>query len=212
MKMKKVILSIIIISMIFMFIPTRVFAITAVYEYNKINMIISFLLTITGVISSISYIIASIIYVIKSRKTKKQKIKDILKWLIILLSVDGTLMWGAKWAYLLGKTVVPKNVEYITHTYYNNPVTLHISYIIRISAILVIIGYIIWLISYFVKAKREKKLIKGRNIIKWLIITVVSVVILLYIAIPISEIGKVYEKEERPLPSNMQKYFNKIDR
>lgn len=196
MKLKKVVLSIIIVSIILTLMPTKVFAITQSYEYNVVNIIISFLLLIIGIILTISYIISAIIYAIKSKEEKKKKIKEIIKWLIVTLFVDIALIIGAVVVFRLGMTPDDSEIGYGRHY---NILTLCLSYIMRIVALLSIITYIIWAIRYFVKSGEDKEQ-KIRKIIKWLIIIAVVVGLLLCIAKPIYEMGITYVKTEINFP------------
>lgn len=179
MKIKKVI--IIIISIFLMCIPTKAFAWLQYDTYNacnKVNICISLLLILVAIIICIAYISISISYIRHSKKEKSQKVKDLLKWLVITIIQISVLIFGALGVGKIG-------MEWYWYPsgerFQFNEIDGYISNSIRIIAFISIIAYIVTAIIYFFKSKKEndKKLI---NLVKWQIITIALVFALLLLA------------------------------
>ena len=181
MKLKKYILLIIFISIILFIIPTQSLAWLVkdiVYACNKINLCIAWILRIVGIIIAIAYISLSIGYLKYSKKEKKQKIKNILNWLIITVLQIAILFIGAFAVTEIGME------EYWYPTWERfqfSEIDGYISNGIRITALISIVAYIITSIIYFFKSKKENNQ-KIINIAKWQLITATLVAGLLVLA------------------------------
>lgn len=191
MKLKKVVLSLIIISAILISIPTLVFAFMPHYQYNSINMIISMILSALIPIIALIYIIWGIKYLIKSKDDKIEKIKKIVKWLIITIVGIAILIVGNSWVVMSGiESWSPMSNKIFQH----NKVAYATAQTMRLIALVTIMVDIIFSVIYAIKSKEPSKKIK--NITKGIIITVVTVVLMLYIAPIVENIGGSYVQDD----------------
>lgn len=191
MKQKNVILSMITISAILISIPTLVFAIMPHYQYNSINMIISMILSALIPIIALIYIIWGIKYLIKSKDDKIEKIKKIVKWLIITIVGIAILIVGNLWVFMSGReSWSPMSNTVFQH----NKFAYATAQTMRLIALGSIIADIIFSVIYAIKSKEADKKIK--NITKGIIMTVVTVVLMLYIAPIVEDIGGSYVKND----------------
>lgn len=169
MKNKKIVLAIIIITIILMCIPTNAFAWLQYTTYeacNIINLGISGLLKTIAFIIAIGYVKGIIKYIQFSKVEKKQKVKNILTSLVMVI-VEITFFWAASlWVKEIGMETYWSSGE----RYQFREIDGFISNGIRITALISIVAYIITTISYFIKSKQEN-IRKLENVIRGQIIT-----------------------------------------
>jgi len=169
MKNKKIVLSIIITTIILMLMPTRAFAWLQYTTYeacNVINLGISGLLKIIAFIMGISYIAGIIKYIQISKIDKKQKIKNILTSLIIVI-IEITFFWAASlWVKEIGMETYWSSGE----RYQFREIDGFISGGIRIVAFISIIAYVITSMVYFIKSKQDN-IKKVENVVRGQLIT-----------------------------------------
>ena len=104
MKLKKS-LSSIIIGMSLTLNPTIVLGwLQQRYQYNIINIRISYLLRFIAIIASLAYILVAILYMVNSQQEKSKKIKNIIIWLIITIIAVALLSYGAQLVFEAGIT------------------------------------------------------------------------------------------------------------
>lgn len=106
MKLKKVVVSIISVSIILMMLPEKVFAIMPVYEYNPISVLISSAMEIASIILGIAYLILAVIYLIKTKdkRTIFQQMRTLIIWLIITTIIIIALRYFAPIVKEIGMT------------------------------------------------------------------------------------------------------------
>lgn len=156
------------LSTILICIPSQIFAWLQYSTYVKCNVInagISWFLKAVAFIIAISYITGATQYIKHSNKSSKQKIKNILTWLIIAIVEIVFCLGGAIWVEEIGMETYWSSGERIQF----NEIDGYISNGVRIIALIAIIAFIIRAIVYFAKSK-ENNLIKIEKIIKWQII------------------------------------------
>ena len=179
MKIKKKQL-IMIISTLLMCIPSQIFAWLQYSTYetcNVINLGISWFLKAVAFIIVISYITGAIQHIKCSEKSIKQKIKNILTWLIIAIVEVTFCLGGVIWIQEIGMETYWSSGE----RYQFNEIDGYISNGLRIMALIAIIAFIIRSIVYFAKSK-EDKLIKMEKVIKWQVIMASVIAMLLIFA------------------------------
>lgn len=192
MKAKNVILSIIIISAIIISIPTLTFAVMPHYSYNSINMAISMILGILIPIIAIAYVIWGIKYAIKSKDDKSVKLRKIMKWLIITVAGIAILIVGNLWVLSNGR----ESWSSLSDTVFKpNKFAYATAQTMRLIALGSIIVDIIYSAIYSIKSEKEPSQ-KIKNISKGIIMTVATVVLLLYIAPIVEETGGSYVKND----------------
>jgi len=104
---KKVIVSVIIILMV-LINSLNVFGITAkgypIYEliYNETNLIISIVMKVIMFLLIGSYIIFAIVYIMKSKKDRNEKVKKLIKLLIITIIISLGLWFGSEKVKTIG--------------------------------------------------------------------------------------------------------------
>lgn len=177
MKIKKIILIIIILMMI----PAKVFAWLPYTTYeacNKINIYLSLFLQAVAILIALSYITFAISYIRYSKKTRKEKFKNIYKWFIIVLLQILILQMES---FCIQKVGMELYWHPSGERYQFKEIDGYISNGIRITAFVPIIAYIITAISYFIKSKKEKEE-KIKKLIKWQVITATVVAVLLILA------------------------------
>ena len=160
---------IMIFSIILICMPTQIFAWTENTTYEACNIInsgISWLLKTMTFIIVISYMTGVIQYIKNSQIERKQKIKNIITWLIILIVEVSFLLSSALWVTQIGMETYWSTGERVQLSAGNGCIT----YYTRIFALILIIIYIITAIIYIAKSKQEK-LRKAENVIRWQIIT-----------------------------------------
>ena len=156
------------IIMVIMCIPTQIFAWlhNSTYEVcNIINVIISIILRIIALIIAISYITKTVKYLKNSPQEKKQKAKNVLIWLVIVILEILCLVVGSLWVNEIGMEKYWSNGE----RYQFNENDGIISMGVRIGALISMVIYTIWAIIYFRKSKVEQ-IRKIQNIVKWQVI------------------------------------------
>ena len=171
---------IIMLSTLLISIPSQIFAWLQYSTYeacNTINIGISWLFKTVAFIILISYITGSIQYIKHSDKPGKQKIKNILTWLIVTIVEVAFCLGGAIWVEEMGMETYWSSGE----RFQFNEIDGYISNGLRIMALIAIIAFIIRAIVYFAKSK-EDNLIKIEKMIKWQVIMASVVAILLIIA------------------------------
>ena len=106
MKLKKLVLSIIIISVAIMLIPVETFALYERIYYNAISFCISIVMNLLAVILGIAYFIFAIVYLIKTKKQKtiNQQMKKLIIWLIITVIIIIMLIHFAPIVRQIGMT------------------------------------------------------------------------------------------------------------
>ena len=171
---------IIMLSTLLISIPSQIFAWLQYSTYeacNTINIGISWFLKAVAFIIAISYITGSIQHIKHSEQSSKQKIKNILTWLIIAIVEVTFCLGGAIWVEEIGMETYWSSGE----RYQFNEIDGYLSNSLRIIALIAIIAFIIRAIVYFAKSK-EDKLIKIEKMIKWQVIMSSVVAILLILA------------------------------
>lgn len=192
MKLKNVLTKIIGIVAILISIPTLAFAVMPHYSYNSINMAISMILGLLIPIVALVYIIWGIKYAIKSKDDKIEKIKKIVKWLIITVAGIAILVVGNLWVLGNGR----ESWSTLSDTVFKpNKFAYATAQTMRLIALGTIIVDIIYSAIYSIKSKKEPSQ-KIKNITKGLIMTAVTVVLLLYIAPIVEETGGSYVKND----------------
>lgn len=179
MKIKKKQL-IMIISTLLMCIPSQIFAWLQYGTYetcNTLNLGISWFLKAVAFIIVISYITGAIQHIKHSEQSSKQKMKNILTWLIVAIVEVTFCLGGATWVEEMGMETYWSSGE----RFQFNEIDGYISNGLRIMALIAIIAFIIRAIVYFAKSK-EDKLIKIEKMIKWQVIMASVVAILLIFA------------------------------
>lgn len=180
MKLKKVLTIIAIISIILISNSIQVYGWTQrTYEAcNIINTCISGTIKLIAFIVAISYITVAIRYMRDAKEEKKQKLKNLLIWLIITIIQVTVLLLGAAWVTNAGieTYTYPTGERYGTYK-----LSEIISNAVRIIAFVSIMFYIIKSIAYFATSE-EKNKEKITNLVKWQIITAIIVAILLNLA------------------------------
>ena len=169
-----------IISTVLICIPTQIFAWLQYSTYevsNTINTGIAGFLKAVAFIIVISYITGAIQHIKHSKQSSKQKMKNILTWLIVAIVEVTFCLGGAIWVEEMGMETYWSSGE----RYQFNEIDGYISNGLRIMALIAIIAFIIRVIVYFAKSK-EDKLIKIEKIIKWQVIMASVVAILLILA------------------------------
>lgn len=162
MKIKKII--IFIISIILIYIPTQSLAWLEYSVYEKTNIIttiMAFIMKILAFIIGISYITISIQYLKHSKQDKKKKIKNILTWLVIAVVEIVFFIGGALFVNNIGIEMYWTSGE----RFQFNEIDGYISNGIRIIALVLMIMYFLISIIYYIKSKKEK-IQKTGNIIK----------------------------------------------
>lgn len=181
MKNKKAIISGLIISIILMLFPLKIFAWTPYDVYDKcniVNLLISILLIIVAISILVTYIMMTKRYIKNSKEEKQQKTKTAKKWLIITIIQIIILLFGAFAVREIGME------WYWNHTgerFQINEIDGYISNAIRIVALIFIIMYIVTSIIYFKKSQKENT-IKIINLVKWQIVIIAIVASLLTLA------------------------------
>jgi len=142
---------------------------------NIINVCIAGTLKLIAFIISISYITVSIRYIRDSKKEKKQKLKNLLIWLIITIIQVTVLLLGAAWVTEIGMEtyIYPTGERYGTYK-----LSSFMSNAIRIITFVSIVFYIIKSIAYFATSQ-EKNKEKITNLVKWQIVISTIAAILL---------------------------------
>lgn len=166
MKIKKTI--ILIISIILISITTHAFGWLQYSTYEACNIVnygISWLLRTIAFIIIISYFTGAIQYIKRSNQDKKQKIKNLLTWLIICIVQVTFLLAGSAWVTEIGMETYWSSGE----RYQFNENDVYISNSIRIVAFIAILIYIITTLIYVAKSKQEK-IKKAENLIKWQVV------------------------------------------
>ena len=179
MKIKKKQL-IMVISMLLICIPSQIFAWLQYSTYeacNTINLGISWFLKSVAFIIIISYITGAIQHIKHSEQSSKQKMKNILTWLIVAIVEVTFCLGGAIWVEEMGVETYWSSGE----RYQFNEIDGDISNGLRIMALIAIIAFIIRVIVYFAKSK-EDNLIKIEKLIKRQVIIATVVAILLILA------------------------------
>ena len=160
---------IMIITMVVMCIPTQIYAWLqhSTYEVcNSINILISSIMRIIAVIIVIGYITVTIQYLKHSKTEERQKVKNALKWLVIVILEVVFFVSASIWVTNIGMEKYWTSGE----RYQFNDGDGLISMKIRVSALGSMIVYIISSIIYFIKSKDEQ-IKKIQNIVKWQVIT-----------------------------------------
>lgn len=169
-----------IISTVLICIPTQIFAWLQYSTYevsNTINTGIAWFLKAVAFIIVISYITGAIQHIKHSKQSSKQKMKNILTWLIVVIVEVTFCLGGAIWVEEMGMETYWSSGE----RYQFNEIDGYISNGLRIMALVLIIAFIIRAIVYFAKSK-EDNLIKIEKLIKWQVIMASVVAILLIFA------------------------------
>ena len=170
----------ILISIILICIPTQIFAWLQYSTYEACNVInegISLLLKTIAFTIIIIYITGVIKYIKSSKESKKEKIKNIITWLVIAIVEITFCLGGAIWVKEIGMETYWSNGE----RYQFNEIDGYISNGIRLIGLFLIIVYLIKSIVYFVTEK-EENIKKVEKIVRWQIIMTAVVVILLNLA------------------------------
>lgn len=76
---------------------------------------------------------------------------------------------------------IPTQVFAWVQKYEYNIINIRIAYLLRFLAIAVGVAYAVVGMIYAAKSQQEEK-VKFKNIIKWLIITIITVILLVYVA------------------------------
>lgn len=171
---------IMIFSLILISTPTQIFAWLQNTTYEACNIInsgIAWLLKTIAFIITITYIIGAVHYIKKSQIERKQKIKNIITWLIILIVEVSFLLASALWVTQIGMETYWATGERVQLSANNGCIT----YYMRIFALILIIIYIITAIIYIAKSNQEK-IRKAENVVRWQIITSAIVAVLLIFA------------------------------
>lgn len=116
MKIKKLAISILIIVMIVILNSANIFAIVPTIRkevYNTTSLIISYIVKGLMAFGIILYIISAIIYIIKSKTDKNEKIKKLIKWLVILIIVSLALWFGSEEIKKIGMTITYEGKPYL---------------------------------------------------------------------------------------------------
>ena len=111
MKLKNVILTILISTIMLGLNSIKSYALVARVTYNKVNVVISSTMRYIIPILIIAYVIFTIIYLKKSKKDKKAKIKTLIILLIIDIIVVIAVYFGSDIVLEAGKTYTssPRN-------------------------------------------------------------------------------------------------------
>lgn len=179
MKTKNVL--ILIISIILICIPTQAFAWLTHETYiacNKINFSISALMNLMSFIVIIGYITGTLGYIRYSKQERKQKINNILIWLVITILQTAILMLGAKGVYKVGMEEYWIDTGRIKQV---SEIRGFFSSMMRVTALTTILTYLISGIIYFAKSEEEKYK-KFKKLVKWELIVAIVLIITLYIA------------------------------
>ena len=107
MKLKKVLLSIVIISIILVLTPKVAFAIAPAYKYSTVNVFISSIMETASIVLGIAYLIIAVIYFIKTKeqKTVNQQMKTLIIWLMMTVIIIIALRYFAPIVKEMGKTI-----------------------------------------------------------------------------------------------------------
>jgi len=133
---------------------------------------------IMAFIAIIAYITGTLGYVRHSKEEKKQKISNILIWLVITVLQVTLLLFGAVGVYKVGMEEYWLDSGRINQV---NGVRGFLSSLMRVTALTTILTYLISGIIYFAKSK-EEKYAKIKKLLKWQIIVAIILMITLYIA------------------------------
>ena len=126
----------------------------------------------------IGYITGALGYLRYSKKDGKQKAKNLLLWLIIVILQIAILLFGASGVYKVGIE------EYWIHTGKINKVNEvrgFFSSFMRVTALTTFLTYLINGIIYFVKSK-EETYVKIKKILKWQLLVAIVLTTTLTIA------------------------------
>jgi len=178
MKIKKILS--LIISIILIYIPSQSFAWLQYSIYEKSNIInesISFIMKLLAFAIGISYITLGIQYLKHSEQEKKQKIKNALIWVMVIIVEIIFLVSGSLWVKEIGMETYWTSGE----RYQFNEIDGYISNGIRVIAFILMMAYILIATIYYKKSKHEK-ILKAEKIIKWQVITFAVVAGLLILA------------------------------
>lgn len=102
---KKTVFRILIIGIFFLTICVNVFADTVVYEYNKVNIAISFVMKVAILIIVLAYIIFLYNCLKKTKKDKIKRTKKLIAILLIAVIISIGLWFGAETVLEAGKTI-----------------------------------------------------------------------------------------------------------
>lgn len=180
MKLKKVLTLIAITSIILICNSIEVYGwVQRTYEAcNIINVCIAGTLKLIAFIVSISYITVAIRYIRNSKQESKQKLKNLLTWLIITAIQVMFLLLGATGVTEVGMETYIYSTGEREGTY---QLSAFIANAVRIIAFVSMIFYIIKSIAYFVTSEEENKQ-KITKLVKWQVITAIIVAVLLKLA------------------------------
>lgn len=103
---KKTIFRILIICIFFITNCVNVFANTVAYGYNKVNVVISFIMKAVILIIALAYIIFLYTCLKRAKEDQLKITKKLIIWLIIAIIISIGLWFGAQAVLEAGKTII----------------------------------------------------------------------------------------------------------
>lgn len=186
--------------LIFIFNFSQTYALVARVVHNPINMVISSIILLLVPIVLIG-LIFEIVSIIKSKEEKRNKLKDIIKAMLLTLAIIIILLIADLYVYSFG---ISDGWSPLSQTkFVPNEIATIISYFMRIVALIMIVCYIVRTVKN-IKNKDIAKKDKIKNTMIELIIILITICIILYFAPIVGEIGG--REEPNTIPSFILPY------